>query len=734
MALSRDRSTARPSRPVRREPRFQVPKDARVERPRPESLRPFFEPKTIAVIGASRTPGKWGHTVLRNIVSGGFGGRVFPVNPNAVEVLGLPCYASVRDLPEPAELAIVVLPAEQVLGAVEECAEAGVKGLIVISSGFAEIGQTDLQDRLVSICRRAGIRLLGPNVFGVVNTAAHLNATFGLPTTLKGGTALITQSGVLGLALMGKAVHDVFGLSVIVSVGNKADVDDADLMEYLATDSATRMIVLYLEGFRDGRRFLDVARTVSRIKPIVAIKAGRTPRGSIAAQSHTAALAGSDQVTDAVFRQAGVLRASTIEEAFGWSRVLADSPPPNGRAAVIVTNGGGAGVVATDACDLNGVPLFDDSVVLKGIFGRFVPPYGSCSNPVDLTGQGGPQDFLEAIRAALSDDRLGPLIGIYCELPHVDAMAMADAFQHMCKDRPDRPAVFVFIGGETLRKAARLMNSKGIPTYEDPGEAVAALGALYRWDQRRHRPTTRAVMPAMDHEAIHGLIDDARAGREVQLPLPRAMALLQAAGIPAVRSSLATDVRKCLAACDAIGYPVVLKVVSPDVVHKTEIGGVATDVRTPDEAREAYDCLLMRTETLAPDARVDGILVNEMVMDGTEVILGASRDSVFGPVVMFGLGGIGVEVLRDVSFRVAPVTIQEAREMVEEIRSASVLEAFRGRGPRDKDALARGLVRLGAVMVQHPQIAEIDLNPVMAMESGCVAVDARVVLTSSDRN
>ena len=442
----------------------------------------MFKPRSVAVIGASRTPKKIGYEIVRNLIEYKYPGKIYPVNPRATEILGLKCYRSVLDIPDEVDLAIISVPAKIVPQVLRECGAKGVKAVAVISAGFGEIGNIDLEREIVDIAKKNNMRLLGPNIFGLVYTPTRLNASFGPRDVLPGNIAFISQSGALGIALMGWTILEEIGLSAVVSVGNKADVDDADLLEFFAEDPNTKVILIYMEGVKHGRRFMEIARKVSKKKPIVVIKAGRSEKGAKAVASHTGSLAGSDVIYSVAFRQSGVLRAINFEEAFDWARSLSKLPPPKGESTIIITNGGGVGVLATDACEEYGVKLMDMPDDLMDAFRKYMPPFGSPKNPIDLTGQASEKDYRGAFEEALRDPRVHSIVLLYCETIITDPILLAneliDAYNSV---KEKKPVVINFVGGEASDKAMKKLEQAGIPTYPTPERAVSALAALYRW-------------------------------------------------------------------------------------------------------------------------------------------------------------------------------------------------------------------------------------------------------------
>lgn len=693
-------------------------------------LARLFNPRAIAVIGASATPGKVGHKVVYNLVESGFPKGIYPINPHTEEVLGYRCYRSVLDVPDEIDLAIIAVPAAIVPQVVEECGKKGVKFLIILASGFAEVGRVREERELVKIAHRYGTRILGPNIFGVYYAAARMNATFGPTEVRPGEIALITQSGALGIALTGKTIAEEIGLSAIASVGNKADLDEVELLEFFAGDEHTKVIIIYMEGTRRGRELLRVARRVVRERPIIVIKAGRSRRGAQAAASHTGALAGSDAVFSAAFAQAGILRAKSADEAFGWARALASQPLPQGRNTLIITNGGGLGVLATDAAEQEGLHLLDDLELLEELFHEATPEFGSLRNPIDLTGMATPREYRLTLRAALDEERVHSIVLLYSMGAEQDPREFAAAI--ISEYDKEKPLVVTMLGGAEAAAAVRELNRAGVPAYEEPEEAVGALAALYRWKGYRERPARpREPKLKVDWEAIREVIDRAQGEGRLQLLEPEAKAILKILGLEVPEYRVARSLKGALQAAEELGYPVVLKIISAEIVHKTEAGGIRLNLRSREEVEGAYKTLIAAVERSHPRAKLRGVLVTRFIAGGTEVIIGASRDPSFGPTVMFGLGGIYVEVLKDIIFRVAPLTRREAREMVSGIRSAALLRGVRGEPKKDIRALAEALYRVGAFAAKMEEISELDINPlrVMPQGEGCLVLDARMTIS-----
>ena len=702
------------------------------------SMRPLLAPAAVAVIGASRDPASVGRRALDAIVGGGFTGPVYPVNPHVSEIAGLRCYATVADAPRGIDLAVVAVPAPLVLGVAEQCAAAGVKSLIVITAGFAEVGTAGaaLQRQLVDLVRGHGLRMVGPNCMGLLNTAAGvaLNASFSPIVPPAGRIAFSSQSGALGMAILRLAIDRGVGLSAFVSVGNKADVSSNDLLEYWEADPGTAVILLYLESFGNPRKFSQIARRIGRSKPIVAVKAGRTQAGLRAASSHTAALAASDVTVDALFHQAGVIRAGTIDEMFDIATCLEAQPLPPGIRVAIVTNAGGPGILAVDACEAAGLTVAPFTEGTRARLSAFLPKEASVDNPVDMIASAGPDAFRQAIEVALTSDDTDALIVIFTPIdPRTSGETLQAISDGIAAGRragaTQKPVLGCLMAGDG-RPLPLDLQTERIPVYAFPENAARALGnaaAYARW---------RAQPPALPWSFEDIRPDEARAvcrhaldtrgdgwlsGEEVR-------AVLGAFGLRLTAGTLAHSAQEAATAARAIGFPVAAKLASRSVTHKTDVGGVRLNLADEAAVRLAFDQVLARGRSLVADGDIEGVLIQPMVIGGVETMMGTTTDPLFGPLVAFGLGGILVEVLGDVRFRLAPLTDRDADELLHEIRGLPLLLGYRGQPPADLDALREMLLRLSRLAVDVPEIAELDLNPVIALPrgEGCRLVDARV--------
>ena len=698
-------------------------------------IKGLFEPRSVAIIGASAEKNKVGCKLMENITSIDFKGKIYPVNPKGGEMFGQKVHADVREIEGPVDMAVIVIPAKFVFDAVKACAEKKVKFLVIITSGFSEVGNIDEERRMVEYAHQHGMRILGPNIFGIYSGKAGLNATFGPRDISKGNVAIVTQSGALGIAMIGKTATENIGLSAIVSVGNKADLEEADLLEYLIEDPETGIILLYIEGVNDGERMARFLKRATARKPVIVIKSGRSKRGAMAAASHTGALAGADEIFDSIMRQCGVIRAESLAEAFNWCKFLSFSPLPDGKNTVIITNGGGIGVMATDACEKYGVELLDDVQATREIFSAVTPDFGSTRNPIDITGQALAKHYDGGLGAALEDDRVSSVIALYCQTADFDRARYQEMIVHNIKRYRDgkKPIVFSLVGGEEVEECIRDLRKLGVPVFGDVYEAVSCFGVLYRYYDNINQKRDEPEEPEMDLECMRDTLTGVREDGRNFLLSHEAQAMMRAAGVPVPRSMIATNIAEAVEFSEEIGYPVVMKIASKDIIHKSDAGGIALDLLNREEVMDAYQAIMRNARNYKPDAIIKGVEIATMVKKGTETIIGARRDHAFGPVIMFGLGGIYVEVMKDVAFRALPLDRREILGMLKDIRSYALLLGVRGETQRDIDSIVDTIIKLGALIRKCEDISDIEINPLTVYENGqgAMAVDVRILL--SDR-
>ena len=695
-------------------------------------LNRLLRPKSIALVGASAQPGKIGYTVMDNLLKSGYQGSIYPINPAATEILGLKVYPNVLDVPGPIDAALITVPAKVVAQVLDDCGKKGVKGLLIITSGFSEVGRRDLEDEIVEIAQHYGMRILGPNIVGTLSNSDKLNASFAPFLPLPGKATLVSQSGALLIAIDASTYTRRVGFDKLISIGNMSDVDFADLIPWLNEDPNTACITLYIEGFKNGRTFIETCKNAT--KPIIALKAGVSAHGAAAAASHTGSLAGAAKVYGAAFQQAGVIQASDLNNLFDRTLALSLQPPMMGDNLLVITNGGGVGVLATDAAEKYGVPLHfapaDVQIELK----KHMPEFGSARNPVDMTGMAGNEWYYESVRYAYAHPWVEGLVVLYCETAMTNPMEIANSIKKALDDSgvKGKPVAVSFVGGEKSNQAMMWLVENGTPAYPAPDIAVNALGALREF--ARMRALVTESMESCNHAdsaTARAIIAEARADGRNALTEIEAKQVFAAYGLPITTTKLACSEDEAVALADEIGYPVVMKIVSPDILHKSDAGGVKVNIKGESSVREAYNTILANSLDYNKDAVIHGVAIQEMAPWGTEVILGSVNDPTFGPTIMFGLGGIFVEVLKDVTFRVAPVPSGQALRMLEEIRGAPVLAGVRGEGARDKEVLANVLCRYSNMIVDlGDEISESDANPVLVYEvgRGVKVVDARIIL------
>ena len=697
-----------------------------------EVLTGLLRPKGIAIIGASTKPGKIGHTVVKNLVESGYEGGIYPVNPSADVILGLKAYKSVLDIPDHVDAATITVPAKYVLDVTKECGEKGIKGLIVITSGFAEVGDTELEKELVRVAHEYGMRILGPNVVGTLSNSDKLNASFAPFLPLNGSASLVSQSGALLIAIDAITYTRHIGFDKLVSIGNMSDVNFGDMVSWLNEDENTKCISLYIEGLKDGRRFIEESAKVS--KPIVVLKAGVSEHGAVAAASHTGSLAGAHKIYGAAFQQAGVIEATDLSDLFDCTLALSLEPPMKGENVLILTNGGGVGVLATDSAEQAGVPLKFAPESVQAELKKHMPSFGSAKNPVDLTGMAGNDWYHDTTKFSFSNDWVDGLVVLYCETAMTDPMEIAQSIHKAVTETgiTDKPVTVSFVGGERSDKAMQWLVENGIPAYNAPDLAVKAMGTLHEYAKlEMMKADVIDNNHDVDEKTAHEIIAKVRADKRTGLTEIESKKIFSAYGLPTVRTEIAKSEEEAVKLAEEISYPLVLKIVSPDILHKSDVGGVKVNIKDEAGVRETYHAILKNAREYKPDADIHGIVIQEMAPWGTETIIGSVNDSTFGATVMFGLGGIFVEVLKDVTFRVAPISEKEASLMLDGIRGARILDGTRGEAPRDKKALASVLAKYAFMVTDlADEISESDANPVLVYEEGkgVKIVDARIIL------
>ena len=701
------------------------------------NLDKIFNPKSIAVIGASDEEGSVGYILMKNLTELGYQGKVYPVNIHKTEILGFKAYQTVDQLPETVDLAVIATPAKTVPDIVEQCGKAGIPGIIIISAGFKEVGPEGkaLEDKILEIKKRYNLRIIGPNCLGIIRPSINLNATFTAKMPKPGNIAFISQSGALCAAILDWAVHENIGFSNFVSIGSMVDVDFGDLIDYFGTDPKTRSILMYIEGITDAREFMSAARHFARTKPIIVVKAGKFSESAHAVASHTGSLAGEDMVYDAAFKRAGIVRVEEIGDLFNAAEVLGMQPLPKGPNLAIITNAGGPGVMATDALISRGGKLAKLSPKTMETLNSILPHYWSRGNPIDILGDAKADRYTAVVEACLKDENVDGLLIIYTPQGVEDPAKIAKSIVKLCKGRGYRNKTILtsFMGHEEVEKANSIFNENSIPTYSTPEQAVKTYMYMYQYKRNLELlyetpeelpvdivPPKRPLFVIMRNAALEN--------REV-LTEAEAKKLLEYYDIPVVKTSVAKTADEAAVLASQIGYPVVLKILSPQIVHKTDAGGVVLDINSEAELRKAFDLIMQRAREYNPNAEIQGVTVQPMIKkQGYEVIIGAKTDMLFGPVILFGMGGIGVELFRDVAIGLPPLNQTLARRIMEETKVYQLLKGYRNVPPANIRLLEEIMVRFSQMLVDFPQLKEVDINPLFIDEKEAFALDARVVI------
>jgi 4-hydroxybutyryl-CoA synthetase (ADP-forming) len=694
----------------------------------------FFSPKSIAIIGASEKPGV-GKTIFYNIAKH-FKGKIYPVTPSNPTVGGVTAYKNVLDIPDSIDLAVVAAPSKFTPSVMEEVGKKGIKGAIIVSAGFKEVDEAGakLEREVGEIAKNYGIKVIGPNCLGIMSFSNEniMNSTFLKITPKYGNIALVSQSGAICAATVEDAEAQNIGFSKVISMGNKVDMDESDVLELLAEDEDTKVIVMYLEDIRNARRFMEIAKkiTTERKKPIIVLKSGRTAEGAKAAASHTGALGGSDANYEAAFAQCGVIRVDTMGELFDLATAFSKQPLPDGN-VVIVSNAGGPAIISTDACSRYGLKMADISSIRDEIAG-VIPAYGSPRNPVDIVGDADYLRFEKVLLLTLAHPNVGSVVTMCTPSATLNYDDLARVLVKMSQQFPNKTILASLMGLAEGMENRRIMSEGGIPYYLYSEPAIMTLKAMYdfkKWvDEASNKRTT--LQFAKDTAKVKSIFENVRKNRRSNLLEEEGYEVLEAYGFPTPKSVLCTTEQECINAARQIGYPLVMKIVSPDIIHKSDAGGVKVGIKTDDELRNSFRTITENALKYKPDAKIKGVLVQEMVKSAKETILGASQDPTFGPVIMFGLGGIYVEVLKDVVFRIVPIDEQEAINMVESIKTIKLLKGVRGEKSSDLRAIADSLQRLSQLVLDFPEIKEFDINPLLVLEAGKGArvVDARIIL------
>ena len=691
-------------------------------------LDALFNPRSIAVIGASQDPHKVGFAVLNNLKRFNFKGGLYPVNPAGGEILGLKAYQKISDINKEIDLAIIVIPAKFVPASLRECAAAGIRSAIVISAGFKEAGKegTLLEEELAAIAKQENIRILGPNCLGLINTANDMNATFAADMLPKGSIGFFSQSGAMGIAIMDWAIGNEVGFSKFISLGNKADLSEIDFIEYLMNDPETSLILGYIEDVVDGKRFMEIARKATKVKPIVLLKSGGTEAGARAASSHTGALAGSDIAFDSAFKQTGVVRAQGVQDLFDTAMAFSEGKIPGGNRLLVVTNAGGPGIIAADTAERLGIALPHMTRESITAMALKLPPNATVFNPVDVIGDATSERYAAVLEQASRDPNVDGILVILTPQAMTDMEKTADVVIATAR-ATDKPIITSFMGEKRVRPAIDKLKDASIPNFSYPELAVNAFKRLadqHTWKNMvREEPSTCRHNFDAAAETVSSILKQGiyQVGEE------EAMQILTCYGFRFPKRAVARTSREAAEQAARIGFPVVMKILSPDILHKTDVGGVRVNVKNAQEAEEAFTDITTNARRIMREAFIKGVMISEMVKGGKEVILGVTYDRTFGHMIMFGLGGIYVEVLKDVSFRIVPVERRDAMAMVNEIRTTALLRGARGERPADIDAIVGCIVNLSCLVSDFPEIQELDVNPLVVMENGAIALDARII-------
>jgi acetate---CoA ligase (ADP-forming) len=694
------------------------------------SIDTLFNPKSIAIVGASRTEGKIGHTILANIIGGGFQGTIIPINPAVDELLGLPCYPSLAEYGKEVDLVVSALPQAQVKAVVDECAKVKAKGIIVTASGFRESGPEGalLEQELVDLCRRRDIRLLGPNCLGFINTEKSLNVSFAgnMPST--GGITAFSQSGVLCSVMLDMAIDRHFGLAKLISVGNKADIAGVDILAYLAQDKQTKVIVGYLEDIVTGKNFIKAAEDVSSKKPVIILKSGTTSAGLKATVSHTGVLASADTAYGAAFKRSGVIRADTFESLFDYAAAFSMQPLPKGNNIRIITNAGGPGIMAADAVEHAGMTVHERRNQPGNTSSQPQSSTLTPVNPIDILGDVDPTRYAAAIKSAQADPDVDAILVVLTpqamSRPAETAKAIATCIDGI------KPLLAAFMGGCSTMISRQELVVAGLPLYRSPERAVAALKGMREYAAWKQRPPRTVTRFKVNRRRVERILSRRQRTGMLQLGEVKGKDVLGAYGFHVPVGALASTAEEATEIAERIGYPVAMKIVSPDIVHKSDLGGVFLNITNSESAEDTYDLMNLKIRKKVPEARIEGVYVEKMASKGLEVIIGMTRDPHFGPMLMFGLGGIFVEVMKDVTFHLAPITEQEAIQMLKSTKSYAMLQGRRGQDGVDVAAIASGLQRISQLTTDFPQILELDINPFIVGDFGSepVVADARMTL------
>lgn len=699
-----------------------------------DELSFFFNPKQVAVIGASASPQKIGYVIIENLIKSGYGHKIYPINPKAEEILGLPCYKNIASIKGPVELAVIAVPAQFCPRVLQECGEAGVKGAIIITAGFKEVGSEGLklERQLQKIGQQYNIRLVGPNCVGLMDTHAPLNASFATGFPEKGNISFISQSGAMVIAILDWSFQAGLGFSRFISLGNKADLSEIEFIESCIADPQTKVILVYAEDVTAGEKFVRVCTEASKTKPIVILKSGTSTAGARAASSHTGALAGSNQAYNTAFRQSGVLRADNMSALFDLARAFSTQPLPQGNRVAIITNSGGPAIIATDSIEQAGLKMARLGKETIEQLRDNLPAESNIYNPIDVLGDARVDRFRFALEKAFEDENVDSVIVILSPTAVAEPENTARCVQEVRKKYPHKPVFAVYMGGKTLARGKKLLLKNSIPTFTFPESAVTALQGMVRYADFKKDDASSAPLPSplVNRDIVKATFYDVLKDRRVLLLSHESSKVMAAYGIPVNHTYLATSAEEACQISRKIGFPVVLKVSSPRIAHKTDVGGVEIGLHNQHEVESAYRRIMERVNHYLPDAPIYGIEVQKLVDDGIEVIIGMSRDIQFGPMIAFGLGGIYVNLLKDISFRLASAldNRRAIEEMIAETKAYALLKGYRGQKPADLEALIDAIYRTSRLVLDFPEITELDINPLRVYSKQAVSVDVKMTI------
>jgi len=696
------------------------------------SFKELLYPKSIAVVGASSNPLKVGHAVLKNILDGGFKGPVYPINPKSESILGIKCYPSLQDVPTSIDSAVIVVNRNVVLSVMKDCAKKSVKAVIIISSGFGETDEEGkkAQSELVQFARLSNITMMGPNCLGLINPWHRLNAAFGQAIGKPGSIALISQSGALITSIQDWAQENKMGFSLIASIGNKASIDEVDFFEYLKKDENTKVIAAYLEDISRGQEFMRIAERVGKIKPLVILKSGRSSSGAKAAASHTGSLAGSDAAYECAFQRLGVIRTQSIEHLFDVSTALAYQPLPSGNRIAVITNAGGPGIMMSDALEMSGLEVTHLDNKTKSNLLKLLPPSASVNNPVDVLGDADSDRYGKSLNMVLKCDSVDGVIVILTPQKMTKDLAIAKAIVKI-SNKYSKPVMACFMGSKTVVNGLKILRENSIPQYSVPERAARAMLEMVKYSIYKSRPLRIIERFAVNKNPVIKIIKSYRSRNLLEIGEFDAKTIMESYGMTIPEGHFASTSEEAVSFANKMRYPVAMKISSPDILHKSDVGGVKIGLGSATEVEDAFDLMMLRIKNKMPEANLRGVLIEEMITRGKEVILGMKKDPQFGPMLMFGLGGIFVEVLKDVSFTLSPITAKECKDLIESTKTYKLLTGVRGQKPVDIEAIVISLQRLSQLVMDFPEIDEVDINPLKVgnVGDGAFVVDARVILS-----